>query len=88
MTKRCFAALAAMAALTVAALSTSGAVFLLPAVVLALLMLSGAAAVWHAALTLRVEAELSAHAAQRGERVTLTVTVQHGGWLPIAPARM
>ena len=76
------------AALLVAAFSTGSAVFLLAAAVLLVLMLTGFVSVWQAARTLTIASDLSGRTVQRGEDVTLSVTVHHKGFLPIAPIRL
>jgi len=67
------------------ALSTGSAVLLMIALLLTLICLTAFVSVFTAARTARVTQELSQEKVNRGEDVSLTLTVSHKGLLPIAP---
>ena len=77
--------LAVAFALLLAAFSTGSPIFLFGGALILLAMLSGLIAVEWASRTMTVSSGLSGRAVQRGESVTLEVTVRHRGILPIAP---
>ena len=66
--------------LLTAAFSTGSPVFLMPALLIALLCLSGIYGVFRASATLEVSSRAST-----GEDVTLSVQVKRRGWIPLAP---
>ncbi|MGN0779045.1 MAG: DUF58 domain-containing protein [Aristaeellaceae bacterium] len=72
-------------ALLLAAFSTGSPLFLFGGVLLVLVIISGLIAVQWAARTMTVSSGLSGRAVQRGEDVTLEITVRHQGLIPIAP---
>ena len=74
-----------VAALLLAAFSTGSPIFLAGAVLIALLVAFSFLGVWQAARTLEISSDMSGRTVQRGEDVTLTVTVKHRGIIPIAP---
>lgn len=74
-----------MLALMLAAFSTGSPVFLVGAVLIALLIITSFVGVWQASRSLTVQSDLSGRAVQRGESVMLTVNVHHKGLIPIAP---
>ena len=71
--------------LLTAAFSTGSPVFLMPALLIALLCLSGIYGVFRASATLEVSSRASTERVQRGEDVTLRVQVKRRGWIPLAP---
>lgn len=71
--------------LLTAAFSTGSPVFLMPALLIALLCLSGIYGVFRASATLEVASHASTERVQRGEDVTLNVQVKRRGWIPLAP---
>ena len=71
--------------LLTAAFSTGSPVFLMPALLIALLCLSGIYGVFRASATLEVSSRASTERVQRGEDVTLSVQVKRRGWIPLAP---
>ena len=71
--------------LLTAAFSTGSPVFLMPALLIALLCLSGIYGVFRASATLEVSSRASTERVQRGEDVTLNVQVKRRGWIPLAP---
>ena len=71
--------------LLTAAFSTGSPVFLMPALLIALLCLSGIYGVFRASATLEVASHASTERVQRGEDVTLSVQVKRRGWIPLAP---
>ena len=77
--------LAVAFALLLAAFSTGSPIFLFGGALILLAMLSALIAVEWASRTMTVSSGLSGRAVQRGESVTLEVTVRHRGILPIAP---
>lgn len=72
-------------ALLLAAFSTGSPLFFMAAVLIVLMALIGLISVWQAARTLTIRSDLSGRTVQRGDNVTLNITVQHRGILPIAP---
>ena len=66
------------------AFSTGSPVFLMPALLIALLCLSGIYGVFQRPATLRYP-RASTERVQRGEDVTLNVQVKRRGWIPLAP---
>lgn len=80
--------LTATGVLLLAAFSTGSVIFLMLAALLLVVVVSGFLAVWQAARTLRVETSLSGRMVRRGEHASMEITVQHRGWLPIAPLRL
>jgi len=85
MKTRLFMPVTVMLALLLAAFSTGSPVFLVGAVLVALLILTSFVGVWQASRSLTVQSDLSGRAVQRGESVMLTVNVHHKGLIPIAP---
>ena len=75
-------------ALLTAAFSTGSPVFLTPAVLILLLCASSVLGVWRASRTLEVDSGLNGHVVQRGEDVTLTISVSWRGLIPIAPLQV
>ena len=73
------------AALTVAALSTGSSVFLMGALLVWLMIVTGFLGVWWAARTLTITSLLTDTTVQRGEDVALQIGVRYAGFLPIAP---
>jgi len=73
------------AALSVAALSTGSSIFLAAALLVWMLILTGFLGVWWAARTIAIAAQRPEGAVQRGEDVTLAVSVKYAGFIPIAP---
>ena len=73
------------AALTVAALSTGSSVFLMGALLVWLMIVTGFIGVWWASRTLTITSLLTDTAVQRGEDVALQIGVKYAGFLPIAP---
>lgn len=71
--------------LLMAAFSTGSPVFLMPALLIALLCGSGIYGVFRASATLAVSSAASLERVQRGEDVTLNVQVSRRGWIPLAP---
>ena len=67
------------------AVTTGSPVFLLLALLIALLLIAGALSVLWAAGTLSVSAEISGQTVRRGEDATLLLHVRHRGLIPIAP---
>ena len=88
MTARLAAALATVAVLLVTGFSTGSAAVLLPAALLALLVLAGGVSVLLAARGLQVTVALKPDRVQRGEDVQLRVAVRCGSPLPVAPIRV
>lgn len=74
-----------MFALLLAAFSTGSPIFFMAAVLILLAMIWGFVSVWQAARTLTIHSDLSGRTVHRGDNVTLSVTVHHRGFLPIAP---
>ena len=72
-------------ALLLAAFSTGSPVFLTGAVLIALLCLSSVLGVWMASRTMTVSGDLSDRRVQRGEKVTLEVTLHYRSLIPVAP---
>lgn len=67
------------------ALSTGSAPLLLGGVVLLLLMITGWLSITMAERTIRIHTLMAGQSVRRGENVSMTLEVQHGGFLPIAP---
>lgn len=67
------------------ALSTGSAPLLLGGVVLLLLMITGWLSVTMAERTIRIHTLMAGQSVRRGENVSMTLEVQHGSFLPIAP---
>lgn len=82
---RIVAPLVMTGALLLAALSTGSPVFLMAAVLLTLLMLYSLVSVLWAAKTTHIYSLLSGQSVTRGQTVTLSIQVQCGSPLPIAP---
>lgn len=74
--------------LLLAAFSTGNVIFLTLAALVLLTVAACLLSVWRAARTLMVRSVLSRSVVQRGEDVTLEVTVSHRGWLPVAPLKL
>ena len=72
-------------ALLLAAFSTGSPVFLAGAAIILLLCLSSVMGVWLAARTMTVSGGLSERVVQRGEHVTLEVTLHYRSVVPVAP---
>ncbi|MBQ8555763.1 MAG: DUF58 domain-containing protein [Clostridia bacterium] len=71
--------------LLAAAFSTGSPVFLAASLLLIGLMGSSVLGVWLAARSLTISGGLEDHTVNRGEDVTLDITVRHRGFIPIAP---
>ena len=71
-------------ALLLAAFSTGSPVFLAGAAIILLLCLSSVMGVWLAARTMTVSGGLSERVVQRGEHVTLEVTLHYRSVVPVA----
>jgi uncharacterized protein (DUF58 family) len=76
---------AAVAALSVTALSTGGSIYLVLAALLMLMMLAASLSVWRAIRTVKVKSIISEQTVSRGDPVLLTVTVSYRSIIPIAP---
>ena len=72
-------------ALLLAAFSTGSPVFLMGGALIALLCLSSVVGVWMATRTMTVSGGLSERVVQRGEKVTLEVTLEYRSIVPVAP---
>lgn len=72
-------------AMLLAAFSTGSPVFLLAGVMVLLVCLSGVLGVWMAARSMTVSGGVSEHVVQRGEKVTLEVTLSYRSFIPVAP---
>ena len=72
-------------ALLLAAFSTGSPVFLTGGALIALLCLSSVLGVWMATQTMTVSGGLSERVVQRGEKVTLEVTLEYRSLVPVAP---
>ena len=85
MRSRLLTLLAVLFSCLLAALSTGSKIYLLFAVLLAVMTLLSLLSVMLAGRSASVSHTLSSHRVQRGEDVTLEIVVRHRGFLPIAP---
>lgn len=85
MRSRILTLLAVLFSCLLAALSTGSKIYLLFAVLLAVMAILSLLSVMLAGRSASVSHTLSSHRVQRGEDVTLEIVVRHRGFLPIAP---
>lgn len=75
----------AVIALSVVALSTSGKIYMMMAILLLLLALAAVFSVWQSSKSLKISHTVSEKTVTRGDHVILTVSIGHKSIIPIAP---